>query len=211
MSLQQTNAAQKTSRMATISLALAIGAILFLGILLILAAIRHGPHPIICCEDALLAVCLALPAIICGHRSKSRIKMNAARLKGRGRAVAGLFLGYVCLWGAGSQFLYLSLRDFHSAMLADGTKAQLECLAISINAYDLDVRRFPPALSNLATNDGAPGWDGPYLERWATTDFWGRTFFTDYQQTKYRIFSAGPDGTVGTPDDIEYVGHRTRR
>ncbi|MBU0677787.1 MAG: DUF4190 domain-containing protein [Verrucomicrobia bacterium] len=44
-------------------------------------------------------VCLgplaAIPAIVCGHMAKSRIKKSSGALKGDGMALAGLILGYV--------------------------------------------------------------------------------------------------------------------
>ncbi|MDO9542545.1 MAG: DUF4190 domain-containing protein [Kiritimatiellia bacterium] len=46
-------------------------------------------------------VCLgplgAIPAVICGHVAKSRIKASAGSLEGDGLALAGLILGYVSI------------------------------------------------------------------------------------------------------------------
>lgn len=39
----------------------------------------------------------AIPAIICGHVAKSRIKASAGTLQGDGLALAGLILGYVSI------------------------------------------------------------------------------------------------------------------
>ncbi len=39
----------------------------------------------------------AIPAIICGHIAKSRIKNSAGTLKGDGLALAGLILGYISI------------------------------------------------------------------------------------------------------------------
>ncbi len=39
----------------------------------------------------------AIPAIICGHMAKSRIKASGGQLKGEGMALAGLILGYVSI------------------------------------------------------------------------------------------------------------------
>lgn len=46
-------------------------------------------------------VCLgplaAIPAIICGHTSRTKIRASGGRLTGDGMALAGLILGYVSL------------------------------------------------------------------------------------------------------------------
>lgn len=39
----------------------------------------------------------SLPAVICGHMSRSRIKKSPERLSGSGIALAGLITGYFCL------------------------------------------------------------------------------------------------------------------
>ena len=43
----------------------------------------------------LLSIFGAIPAIICGHIAKSRIRKNPEELEGSGKATAGLILGYL--------------------------------------------------------------------------------------------------------------------
>lgn len=40
----------------------------------------------------------AIPALICGHKALNKIKRSAGTLKGRGKAIAGLVMGYLVLF-----------------------------------------------------------------------------------------------------------------
>lgn len=51
----------------------------------------------------LLGILTAIPAVICGHVAKSKIKKNPENLQGEGQALAGLIMGYIVI--AGSIFL----------------------------------------------------------------------------------------------------------
>ena len=44
-----------------------------------------------------LGILVAIPAVICGHMAKSRIKNSDGTLQGDGLALAGLIMGYVCI------------------------------------------------------------------------------------------------------------------
>jgi len=68
-----------------------------------------------------------------------------------------------------------------SAWLADQGAA--------VDATTLDVDRIGTALD---------------LEADATTDGWGQTIRYESDGAGYRLISSGPDGLVGTPDDIDY-------
>jgi hypothetical protein len=39
----------------------------------------------------------AVPAVICGHMARSRIRLEPQALSGDGMAIAGLVMGYVCV------------------------------------------------------------------------------------------------------------------
>lgn len=45
----------------------------------------------------LLGLLTAIPAVICGHIAKKKIKHNPDQLKGEGSALAGLIMGYIAI------------------------------------------------------------------------------------------------------------------
>src|ERR1700744_123609 len=51
----------------------------------------------------------------------------------------------------------------------------------------------------------ATNWHGPYLDKWPV-DPWGDNYIYEcpgrYNTNAYDLFSAGPDGRIGTEDDI---------
>jgi len=93
-----------------------------------------------------------------------------------------------------------------SAAIADISSFQSQ-----LNIYNADIGTFPTAdqgLQGLVTNPGNPKWKGPYLQGMEKVkmDPWGHPYI--YKQPgdgnrDFDILSAGPDGQVGTPDDIQ--------
>jgi len=82
-------------------------------------------------------------------------------------------------------------------------KTQIEMLGGALDAYRLDIGRYPTTsegLNALVTNPGAEGWDGPYLKKSAVpNDSWGKPY--QYQSPgthgEYDLFSYGKDGVQG--------------
>ena len=77
----------------------------------------------------------------------------------------------------------------------------------SLDLYKLDCGDYPPSLDGLVTKTDAPGWHGPYLKDETTIpmDPWNHPY--TYKKPgdngrDYDIISAGPDGQLGTADDI---------
>ncbi len=83
------------------------------------------------------------------------------------------------------------------------TKTQVEMLGSALDAFRLDVGRYPTTaegLNALITNPGIDGWNGPYLKKSVVpTDAWKKPF--QYQSPgshgEYDLFSYGADGTPG--------------
>ncbi len=83
------------------------------------------------------------------------------------------------------------------------TKTQVEMLGSALDAFRLDVGRYPTTaegLNALITNPGIDGWNGPYLKKSVVpNDAWKRPF--QYQSPgshgEYDLFSYGADGTPG--------------
>jgi general secretion pathway protein G len=79
------------------------------------------------------------------------------------------------------------------------TKAQVEMLSSAVQAFMIDMRRYPNTLDELI-NSTDPQWRGPYLsKRTLPKDPWGR----DYQfkcpgdHGPFDLYSLGPDGKLG--------------
>ena len=87
-------------------------------------------------------------------------------------------------------------------------------IGTSLSMYESDNGRFPtsdqglPALLIEPGNPKPPKWKGPYLDSAEIPkDPWGHEYLYlcpgVKHPTGYDLLSAGPDGQVGSPDDIE--------
>lgn len=81
-------------------------------------------------------------------------------------------------------------------------KTQIEMLGAALDAYRLDVGKYPTTsegLAALTTNPGAEGWNGPYLKKGVPNDPWKKPY--QYQcpgsHGDYDILSYGADGAAG--------------
>ncbi len=81
-------------------------------------------------------------------------------------------------------------------------KTQIEMLGQALDAFRLDVGRYPSTtegLNALVTNPGVEGWNGPYLKKGLPNDPWKRPY--QYQSPgdhgDYDIISYGSDGAPG--------------
>ena len=82
-------------------------------------------------------------------------------------------------------------------------KAQVELLGQTLDAFRLDVGRYPTTqegLGALITNPSVEKWDGPYLKKNAVPkDPWDKSYVYQCPGThgEYDLYSYGPDGTQG--------------
>lgn len=77
-------------------------------------------------------------------------------------------------------------------------KAQIEMLSSAIEAFKLDMGRYPNSLDELI-NGNDPNWRGPYLaKRQIPKDPWGRDYQYKYpgEHERYDLYSLGPDGQL---------------
>jgi len=88
-------------------------------------------------------------------------------------------------------------------------QAQISSISLALDAFEVDTGSYPRSgnLNLLITppND-ATGWKGPYLSKGIPLDPWGNAYTYDYpgkhNTNGYDLVSAGPDGRMGTDDDI---------
>jgi hypothetical protein len=98
----------------------------------------------------------AIPAIICGHISRSHIKNAAGRMSGNGLAMGGLITGYLGLLSFVAVLASLALPVFAAVQGRAHEKAQeMKCLsearqiARACKLYAVDHGGFPPSLDEL--------------------------------------------------------------
>lgn len=80
--------------------------------------------------------------------------------------------------------------------------AQMQMLATSLDAFRLDVGRYPDRLDELRTSDRR-GWDGPYLPREVPLDPWGAPYVYRIpgEIEAYDLLSFAADGVEGGEGD----------
>lgn len=81
-------------------------------------------------------------------------------------------------------------------------KTQIEMLGQALDAFRLDVGRYPTTsegLNALVTNPGVEGWNGPYLKKGLPNDPWKKPYMYESpgQHGDYDLVSYGADGAPG--------------
>jgi len=83
-------------------------------------------------------------------------------------------------------------------------------LNAAIRMYEMDCGRPPDSLQSLVQPDGAKGWTGPYMEGPVPSDAWGHPIqYRVSSSNSFEFQSAGPDGIVGTADDLIWTPNHT--
>lgn len=88
-------------------------------------------------------------------------------------------------------------------------KAQIETLGAALDAYRLDVGRYPTTAEGLdalqTAPPGATGWHGPYLKKRVPPDPWGHPYVFkspgEVNPHEYDLLSLGSDGQPGGEDE----------
>jgi general secretion pathway protein G len=136
------------------------------------------------------------------------MKVSLRRRRRRGFTLMELLLVLAILVILGSM-VGVSIFQMQKNANIKAARTQIGLLEKAITAYQVDVGSYPPALEGLLA---APGdlknptkWAGPYLEKGQLpADPWGNPFAYELQSAEhYRLWSAGPDGQNGTPDDVQ--------
>jgi general secretion pathway protein G len=86
----------------------------------------------------------------------------------------------------------------------NATRASISAISSAIEVYQMDTGRYPSSLDDLVSNPGAANWDGPYIKggKDALVDAWGVAFTYKADGANFKVISAGPDGNMGSGDDI---------
>ncbi|SHO80627.1 General secretion pathway protein G [hydrothermal vent metagenome] len=88
------------------------------------------------------------------------------------------------------------------------TEAQIEMLSTTLDAFRLDVGRYPTTEEGLkvlwAKSSDIKGWNGAYLPKKIKGDAWGKEFIYKVpgkDGNPYDLYSLGADGEVGGEKD----------
>ena len=87
--------------------------------------------------------------------------------------------------------------------------SQISSIEMALDAFEVDNGYYPKtgALSELVDAPAnATGWKGPYLKKGVPLDPWQHDYVYEYPgkhtQNGYDLASPGPDGRMGTDDDL---------
>ncbi|MCC5824623.1 type II secretion system major pseudopilin GspG [Alkalimonas sp.] len=87
-------------------------------------------------------------------------------------------------------------------------ETQMQMLATSLDAYRLDVGRYPERLDELLRSD-ARNWDGPYLPREVPLDPWDNPYvYQRISNNQYTLKSLGANGREGGEGDDADIVYR---
>ncbi len=89
-------------------------------------------------------------------------------------------------------------------------QAQISAFETQLDIYQLDIGSYPTSQQGLQALRVAPPdlldaskWTGPYAKKDIPVDPWSNAYIYELLGTnQYKVSSAGPDGQVGTDDDI---------
>ena len=138
-------------------------------------------------------------------------------------ALAGICLGIILGFFAGQEYFYYKLghivapiagqiaglrgnptKNEVAAAKKRTAQAQIEMLATSIDLFHLDVGRYPTDEEGLKVLYSKPeslsSWNGPYLDKPAPKDPWGRDFIYKCPGEHGRPYSLSSLGANGQPD-----------
>ncbi len=82
-------------------------------------------------------------------------------------------------------------------------QAQMVSIAKALDSYRIDVGQYPTTEQGLAAlwrqPTGVAKWSGPYLQKEAPLDPWGRAYLykSPGEQAEFEVYTLGKDGVVG--------------
>jgi general secretion pathway protein G len=145
---------------------------------------------------------------IAREAERKRTAMGAPPNVGIGRKPSGILLILVGLILVGG--LLLSRVDYRFGTRKRRPKAyvaekELDVLRTALDHFRNDCGRYPSlaeGLKALVSNPGLPEWNGPYVNL-VKPDPWRTPYGYRLDGTNVAVFSAGPDRTPATPDDLQ--------
>ncbi len=116
---------------------------------------------------------------------------------------AFLLLGYLLIRQATRTTLHFAAGPGRQPP-EERTIEDLQNLQVALELFKEHCGRYPTTEEGLLALERQPGyrqWRGPYIIR-LLPDPWKTPYRYVYSNRSYTLFSAGPDGLAGTPDDL---------
>lgn len=114
----------------------------------------------------------------------------------------------VALMGTLMAIVITNLTGKQQAAMEDATRLAQSQLETNLQMYKVHNFAYPTTDQGLDALINAPAsakkWRGPYTEEKKLSDPWGNKFSYESDGKTVKITSAGPDGEMGTADDIVY-------
>jgi general secretion pathway protein G len=118
-----------------------------------------------------------------------------------------IVIGIVLVLTSSVGFMAVKYLDKAKTVTA---KSQIETFSLALDAFYLDMGRYPTASEGLdalwtnpagnSGNSSSGGWNGPYLNKKPPLDPWGREYeyrYPGYENHPYGVRSYGGDGLEG--------------
>lgn len=107
----------------------------------------------------------------------------------------------VAILGILAAVVVVNVAGRREEAMIQSTRATIAGVCAAIRLYEVDTGRWPPSLQSLLSDDGAPNWHGPYVDR-PPVDAWGTPLGYSSSEGTFKVTSAGPDRTMGSSDDL---------
>lgn len=139
--------------------------------------------------------------------TKDRLPNPRRRRARRGRRGFNLLelLVVITIIGMIAGIVGINLKEQMDFARIKTAETELHNLAKALALYQMRFRRYPSTQEGLQALVSPPNGSGPLIDK-VPEDPWGKTYiYATTESEKGRRFllaSAGPDGTMDTPDDI---------
>ncbi len=111
----------------------------------------------------------------------------------------------VALLGTLMAYMVSNLIGQSEEAKKDQTKLAMGVIQQSLQMYRIHNNKYPSSLNDLLTAPGdSKSWRGPYIESNKLKDPWQNDFQFEASGKDFKIISGGPDGQIGSADDIVY-------
>lgn len=108
----------------------------------------------------------------------------------------------VAILGVLAGVMVFSTRGRMNQAQIGACRTSIQSVGTALDAYEVDNGVLPSTLQALMTRGSEMNWHGPYLKQ-PPVDPWGNPFsYAKEGDSGYKISSGGPDGQIGTADDI---------
>ena len=137
------------------------------------------------------------------NRIKSFLLLKSDNQEARGGFTLVEILLVVAILGILAGVAVVGLKGRTQKANIAATRTSIQAVQTAIDVYETDNGIYPPNLQALLTKTSENNWNGPYIrDGRMPKDAWGNEFQYTTKPDGYEIRSAGPDGQMGSADDL---------